>query len=366
MKPVWTPILLCVFLFAGGNRIKGKYSTSESTPVAKNLVIITLDGIRWQDVFKGADSSILNDPDYNDDTAISKLLYWNSDLAERRKLLMPFLWKVMAKKGQMMGNRDLGNNFNISNFYGISYPGYNEMFTGHSDAGIRSNKKHWNRNLNVLEYLSTLSEFNNKVAVFASWDVFPYILNTKRNGLKANCGYDSSNNGLTSDRFTKLQSLALQEEEHTATRDDRLTYAAAKIYLKTASPRVLVIGLGEADEMAHQGKYDQYLMRIKEYDNILSDLWLTIRADPALRDNTTILLTTDHGRGSGSKTWTDHNMLVKGSFQGWMGIMGPGIPALGEVKLDIDNYLEQLAQTIACILGKKFEIGDPAPPLALQ
>jgi len=71
----------------------------------------------------------------------------------------------------------------------ISYAGYNEIFTGHTDAFSSPNLPIENPHVNVLEYQNASSEYHGKVAVFTSWNVFPYILNEARSGLPVNSGY---------------------------------------------------------------------------------------------------------------------------------------------------------------------------------
>ena len=65
---------------------------------AGNVFIITTDGFRWQEVFNGADSSLINNETYTPDTGTLKMLYWENSIEERRKKLMPFFWNVLSKK----------------------------------------------------------------------------------------------------------------------------------------------------------------------------------------------------------------------------------------------------------------------------
>jgi len=138
---------------------------------AENLFIITTDGFRWQEVFTGADSLLINNEKYTTDTALTKMMYWDSNIEIRRKKLMPFFWNVLSKKGQLFGNRIYDNKVNVSNIWALSYPGYNEIFTGDDDITVSSNKKIGNPNINVLEYLNNKDQYKGKVAVFTSWDV---------------------------------------------------------------------------------------------------------------------------------------------------------------------------------------------------
>ena len=40
---------------------------------------------------------------------------------------MPFLWSVIARQGQIYGNRDKGSPAKVANGKNFSYPGYNEF-----------------------------------------------------------------------------------------------------------------------------------------------------------------------------------------------------------------------------------------------
>ena len=52
----------------------------------ENIIIITTDGFRWQDVFKGMDSAIANNSKYNQgDSSYIFSTYWSNDENERRK-----------------------------------------------------------------------------------------------------------------------------------------------------------------------------------------------------------------------------------------------------------------------------------------
>src|ERR1700722_8627404 len=157
----------------------------------KKLFIITIDGFRWQEIFTGADPLLVGNPDYVRDTLLTRRLYWDSTAKERRKKLLPFFWNTVAVEGRIYGNRQLGNKVNVRNWYKISYPGYNEIFTGHTDAISSPNLAIPNKNVNVLEYLNHTAEYRGKVAVFTSWNVFPYILNEERSGLPVNSGYEA-------------------------------------------------------------------------------------------------------------------------------------------------------------------------------
>jgi len=321
---------------------------------SKKLFIITIDGFRWQEVFTGADPLLVGNTDYVRDTGLARMLYWDSTGQERRKKLMPFFWTTIAEEGRIYGNRLLDNKVNVKNFYKISYPGYNEIFTGHTDAFSSPNLAIENPHTNVLEYLNASAEYRGKVAVFTSWNVFPFILNEARSGLPVNSGYTPL--AETGDPEAGLIDSVQAGMRRSNTRHDWLTYLTAKEYITLHHPSVLFLGLGETDECAHAGRYDLYLQQAADIDRMIADLWYLVQTDPFYRDSTTFLITTDHGRGWKPNKWTTHGFWAQGSGDIWMAVLGPDILPGGEIKSRGQVYQKQLAATIAMLMG------DPAAP----
>lgn len=349
-------ILACIILLVAlPVTHPGAFSSSpiEVSP-SGNLFIITIDGFRWQEIFNGADEDLIGNEQFTPDTATMKMLYWDESVEKRRHKLMPFFWSVIAKKGQLYGNRKFDNKVNVSNVYSFSYPGYNEIFTGHTDIRVSSNKRIDNANVNVLEYLDGKEDFKGKVAAFTSWDVFPYILNEKRCGMMINAGYEDMQGEVSpaQQMINAVQQKAINYKGET--RYDQLTFLTAREYLLQNRPRVLYIGLGETDEHAHHGRYDLYLEQANKIDRMIAELWLWIQTTPGYKDNTSLLITTDHGRGSRDSKWTSHSAFIKGSSQTWIAMMGPGIKSLGEVKGKQQLYQEELAALVARLVGEDF------------
>jgi hypothetical protein len=321
----------------------------------QNLFIITTDGFRWQEIFTGADSLLVNDPDFVRDTSLIKEMFWCEDPLKRRAMLMPFFWNVIAAKGQLFGNREFGNKVNVKNLYKVSYPGYNEILTGYTDPRIVINLPKENQNLNILESLNAFGAYKGKVAAFSSWNVFPYILSLDRNSLPSNCGYETMN---AAPEDTALRLINLVQEnisKKTHCRYDWLTFMNAQQYIQKNHPRVVLISLGETDEFAHGHHYDLYLKQAALFDRLIGDLWYYVQTCPFYRNRTTFVITTDHGRGSHSSNWSNHSLLTPGSSQTWLAVLGPGIPPLGEIRTGQQIYAKQLAATIALLLGTTFE-----------
>ncbi len=326
---------------------------SSIADTSRNIFVITIDGFRWQEMFKGADSTIINNIKFCSDPEMISGMYGGETAKERRKKLMPFVWNLLASKGQLYGNRDLDNDVNVSNLYDISYAGYNEMFTGTTDLSIYSNDKKNNRNKNIFEYLGNKDAYKGKIALFTSWDVFPYILNEKRSGLEINSGYKNVPEETEGQKMLNtVQTDLIQEKEHT--RRDMLTFIAAKEYLSLHHPKVFFLGLGETDEYAHKGNYDMYLQKANEADDIIRQLWHWAQTTEGYKNNTTFIITTDHGRGKSAEDWTSHGTFVKGSSQTWLLVAGKGVKPEGEMNTSGNIYQKQIAQTIANMLGEDF------------
>ena len=103
------------------------------------LVIITIDGLRWQEVFSGAEESLLSNTKEVRNVEQTRRLYWRHTPVDRRMALMPFVWNTVAKQGMLIGNRNLGSVMQVANKTNISFPGYSEMMTGIVDEKITSN-----------------------------------------------------------------------------------------------------------------------------------------------------------------------------------------------------------------------------------
>ena len=125
-------LLPLLFLLA----VHGQDSRKEEPRV----VLIAIDGLRWQEVFEGA----------------------------RRDSLMPFLWKMGEEKGCMMGNRNRKSRMEVENGIWKSYAGYSEMLCGVTDdEHIFDNRKQYNPHRSVLEMAAASPDYRNRVSAVA-------------------------------------------------------------------------------------------------------------------------------------------------------------------------------------------------------
>jgi hypothetical protein len=327
---------------------------------AHNLVIFLMDGYRWQELYRGADSAIIFNNKYNHtDSAWTVKKYWAADAAARRRQLMPWVWETMATQGQLYGNRDLGSLVNVKNKYQFSYPGRSEAFCGFYDPAVNSNDYPDNPNTNVLEFIDKQAAFHGKVAIFSSWDADARIFNRKRNGMLVNIyGEDITGKLTPLEKEANTWQHLLPDVFGSGERLDAGTFALAKSYLLANHPRVLYIDLGDPDDFAHAGDYGDYLDAAHSADAMFKDIWNTLQQDDFYKGKTTLLVFPDHGRGEGPQ-WTDHGEGVGPSGQTYFMALGVGVPVRGEVHGGNPIYQQQYAQTIAQLLGLRFAAEHP-------
>ncbi|MHA8067195.1 phosphoglyceromutase [Aquirufa sp. ROCK2-A2] len=323
------------------------------------VIVIMTDGFRWQDMFGGMDSSLVKLKRFHHgDSAAIVANYWAKDLKDRREKLLPFFWKTIAQKGQLHGNRQLGNLANVSNPYWFSYPGYSELLTGQVDTAVNSNDYKANPNTNFFEYLNSLPNYKNQVAAFGAWDAFDRILNEKRAGFPVINGFDDYSS-ISNSVQAKLLSAMTKESFHVFGEVevlDLFMHYQALDYLKTQKPKALFISYGETDEFAHEGHYGHYLNAAHQFDAWVSDIWNFVETDPLYKGKTTLLITTDHGRGNKIKSqWTSHGQEVKDSHEIWFALLGAKVEALGEVKSKTQVYQKDLIHRVSQLMGLNFQ-----------
>ncbi len=343
---------------------------AQTAPVLKtrNVVLIVSDGLRWQEIFTGADEQLMNEKNggiWEKEDAL-KAQFWRPDPNERRKALFPFLWTTVVARGQIFGNQTKGSIARVTNGLGFSYPGYNEMTTGHPDPRINSNQFGPNPNISVFEWLNSLPELRGKVTAYATWETFKDIFNIKRSKLPIHVGWDLPYAG-TLDARQQLMNTLYQ----TTTRlDDEDVYNAfMQVPLMDSfsneQPRVLFVGYGETDNWAHAGRYDLLLHSAHQFDRFVEELWNKMQSMPEYRDQTTFIITTDHGRGSGLVEWKEHGVQEKGSENVWIAVMGPDTAPLGERTQTAEVHQAQIAATLAALLDRDYRaaISVAAPPI---
>ena len=334
---------------------------------ARNVVVITLDGLRWQEMFTGADRDYFK-KNSNGEPAAAEKRFWRATPEERRAALMPFVWSTIATKGQIFGDPVEGE------------PGPRDqrpvVLVSRLQRDVRGRRRSADRQqrqgaqperhgARVAQLPSRLPGARRGVRLVGRAAVHP------QHRAQPDSGRHRLHAG--AERRRPIASAPSTSSPPTFPRywdygpfDAPIVYAALES-LRTDKPRVLYIMLGEGDEWAHAGRYDLYLDATFRADRFIRRIWDTLQSMPEYKDQTTLLVTTDHGRGATTADWNDHGKKVPAAESTWMLALGPGVPPLG-VRESVTVTTSQLAATIAAAVGEDFTsaVQAAAPPLPLK
>ncbi len=317
-------------------------------------MLVTADGVRHQELFGGLDSALLEDEQaggVEDREALSRA-FGGETPEERRERLLPFFWKVLAPQGIVLGSRAHGATVSLANPHRVSYPSYAEILTGRVQPEINGNVPIQIPRETVLEFVRRgLALLPTGVAAFTSWNHFPYIVEHVRGSITANAGGPLPEH-LQDEETRRLARLEQRTLSPWSTvRQNVFTESLAVAYLARFRPRLLYLALDETDEWAHTRRYDRTLQAIKGFDETLRLLWELLQSMDAYRDVTTLVITTDHGRGRTAEDWTSHGAEIPGSEETWIAIVGPDTAARGIVPGHAPVRHTQIAATIIALLG---------------
>jgi hypothetical protein len=334
----------------------------------QHIIFVMTDGLRWQEVFTGADASLMNKKNgkVSNEPALKKA-YWRDTPEARREVLLPFLWAVIAKQGQIFGNRGKGSDVLVTNRLFFSYPGYSETLCGFADPRITSNDKVPNPNVTVLEWLKNRPSFQGEIGAFGAWDVIASVFNPERSKLIVNAGWEPFTAIAATPNLAMLNQLKAETPRVWDDEPfDAIPFYTALEYLKQKKPRILYLSLGETDDWAHAGRYVEYLDATHRVDAYLQALWEQVQSMPEYRGNTTLIFSPDHGRGKAPRKWKDHGQRIPDSQFIWMAFLGPDTPARGERSHIQTVTQSQIAATLAAFLGEDYlaQVHQAGRPMA--
>jgi hypothetical protein len=245
-----------------------------ATPSQRNVIFLTWDGVRWQDFFNK-----------NPDGAFTRF------------------WSTHAQRATVLGDPSVGEPFEASNASIKSLPAYQEMMVGAATA-CDSNLCGRVKEETLLDRLHSLG-FGSKMKVVGSWGTLDWATSSRK--------YPFVDTGLHDDELRPPWGDA---------RKDRDTWGKAMSALEQR-PRFLWISLNDADEWGHRGSRDTYVSQLKRYDIWFDELVQKLAAMPGYGENTTIVVTTDHGRGEGDD-WSEHGKSHPAARRAFAFALGPG------------------------------------------
>ena len=320
----------------------------------RNVILVTIDGVRSQEIFGGLDETIaVHDAEQvYSEIAEVRTRYPGDTAEQRRAALMPNFWKLLAPQGQVFGNAALGSHVKVQNQVLWSTPGYVEIMTGgpREVSDNEARRYPWPTAMEVAK--KELGLDYHQVAQIGSWTGYSLAAASQDDAFLMVGTFDKIPAPYSTAELDKLADLrsevmGLWSEGS----DDMLTFRMAEGYLQAHQPRLLWIALVNSDDWAHSDRYDRYLDYLHRVDRLIGELWQTVQAMDAYRDRTTLIITTDHGRGLQGSDWAEHDISIPGSEDIWLAVIGPDTPDTGEVSTSGTLYQGQVAATLLHYLG---------------
>jgi hypothetical protein len=284
------------------------------------VVLVTIDGARWQEIFTGADPSRLGMP---------------APLPTAAEL-MPHLHAMQVALGVPGAGviRATGPNY-------VSSPGYREILTGRASVECQSNDCPRIASETLLDEASAAGL---RVAAFASWERIDFAATARPGAFYVSAGRAGDP---TIEPWPGAGDF----------RPDELTAERALEHLVREEPDLLFLGLGEPDEYAHHGDYAGYVRSLRAADAILGRLEETLARMGARGAETHVFVTADHGRAG---DFRGHGGWAPESARVWLFASGPRVRARGAVQSPRERHLSDLAPTLRVVLGLRTPKADLA------
>ena len=279
---------------------------AEPTPRTEAVVVVVLDGARWQEVLVATDPKFAT----GDDRDVSA------------KAIMPNLHK-MIDDGVVVGAPDHGPPMVATGPHFISLPGYNEIFSGRSPVLCADNECPATRLPTIVDEVRASSS---DVAVFSSWGPIVRAASQHPSEIVHSTG----------------------EVGTAAFRADRATADKGLAYFAEHRPTFFFLGLGEPDEYAHRGDYAGYVASLRQADDVLGELRGLLAQMGERGKSTSLFVTCDHGR---SDDFRDHGGPWPESSRVWLVAAGGAIPSRGFVDSERKHRLADITPTIRVLLG---------------
>jgi hypothetical protein len=304
----------------------------------RTVVLVAIDGVRWQDVFFGVDA----------------------DLAERFGLsaeerldaahLVPNLQRLMRREGAAIGAPDTGEAMRASGPNFVSLPGYMEMLTGRSDTGCPDNQCQQVTFSTVADDVAS-ARLGDAVVV-SSWTGVGRAATAFDNGPLVSVGRHGGSDRARFEEDPEVARLladgaeASPEPGYDDFRPDAHTAKIALAYLASGRPGFLFVGLGETDEYGHRNDYRAYLRALHDADRTIGVIAAAVLGLAKDGHPATLLVTTDHGR---STEFSSHGGEYPESSRVFLVAAGSGILARGLVPARF-HRLADLGQTIRALV----------------
>jgi hypothetical protein len=271
-----------------------RLATSISSQVAKrasaidHLVLVTIDGVRWQEVFRGVDTSLASRTKARHQLEMSP------------EALLPNIHRIATTHGVLLGKED--SQVRVSSPSTVSLPGYSELFSGKTPRCANNDCPQTTETTLLDDWHRADPEAT--MAVFSSWaripravarDVRHLVVSAGRNDVRvpARLSSDKMFRRMLADGTTAGPAPGTDDY-----RPDRHTAEAGLRALEVLRPAFLFLALGDTDEQAHHGDYEAYLSALRQADEVLGHLDAWLCSQQQLGKRTLLIVATDHGRAA--------------------------------------------------------------------
>jgi hypothetical protein len=302
-------------------------------PTTDGVILVALDGVRWQEVFSGIDPSL-----------------WpkGTPLPEAgARSLFPRLYALMESRGAALGSPGSSATMRASGPNYVSLPGYTEMLTGRASP-CRNNDCPRTTHASFPDVVANRGQ---SAAVFSSWERIERVVATESPHLIVSAGRHGGTDLASSPRAADL---ALRYRDTRAFpgeddfRRDRFTKEIALAHWADAHPTFMFLGFGEPDEFAHKMDYPGYVGSLRELDRAIGELFDLIDRAGEFGKKTTVFITADHGRAHDFKS---HGDFAPESGRTWLVALGAGIEARGLLTKHPERRLRDIIPTARTLLG---------------
>ena len=292
--------------------MRGDSSSSHASPPPVAIVVVTLDGVRWHEVFEGVDAKL----------AASHGLAPSEVVGAAE--LTPNLHRIVATHGAALGAPGVGATISASGPNFVSLPGYAELLSGRRRTGCRDNQCTGSGAPTLLDDFGAGSlRETAQVALFTSWPDIARV---------------ASERGVVAEPLPRSPSF----------RPDSVTADLAIAHLKAHPPKFLFLGLGEPDEFGHHDDYAGYLNALRRADARIAEIDLELARLAAHGTRTALFVTADHGRAD---SFVEHGAKFPESARVWLIAAGSAVRAAGLIAAPSGRRLADLAPTVRQIAG---------------
>jgi len=315
-----------------------------------HVVLVTLDGVRWQDVARSLDSR---------DGAPS----------------FPCLHQQVAKWGTAVGlGKSQCGTVTATGPAFVSLPGYREILSGHPSS-CGSNSCPPLRRPTLFDARHEAGVPKGELVSVASWDGLTSAL-TKREGTltilagaKARAPELEAHDPVLRELLDTGARNAGFPGTGSAYRPDAHTMEIGLHVWNEVRPRLLHIGLGDADEYGHRTDLTRYHQALKRSDRLFCELGEQLTRDASAASDPSpslVLVTTDHGRGA---NFRDHGAAFPESARSFVVAFGSAVGARGASCSRESYALADIAPTLARVLdvpmdrGRDGVVGKPMEAL---